>query len=165
MIDLLCHLYPRAWRERYGDELLALLQDRPASGTDYVDLIRGALDAHLHPQVPGTDIPDKEIPVNPRLLGVLAAIGGIAWILGFASLFFMPRDVDGFHDSTLAIIAAIVATALIGIALGELGTRPGSAVSRRTGHAIAIGSVLASGTMILGWPALVLGLFAFPVIG
>ena len=49
----LLRLYPQAWRERYGDELLALLQDRPASVTDYFDLIRGALDARLHPQVRG----------------------------------------------------------------------------------------------------------------
>jgi hypothetical protein len=161
----LLRLYPAAWRERYGDELLALLDDHPATVSDHLDLIRGALDARVHPQVRGANIPDKETTVNQRLLGVLAAVGGIVWILGFASLFFMPRDVDGFHDSTLAIIAAIFATALIGIALGELGTRPGSATSRRTGHAIAIGSVLAAGTMILGWPALVFGLYALPVIG
>ena len=55
-------LYPTAWRERYGDELLALLQDQPATVTDHLDLIRGALDARLHPQVRGAATPDKEIP-------------------------------------------------------------------------------------------------------
>ena len=66
----LLRLYPQAWRERYGDELLALLQDRPASLTDHLDLIRGALDARLHPQVPVVAaVPDKELPVNQRAFG------------------------------------------------------------------------------------------------
>ncbi len=73
----LLRLYPQAWRERYGDELLALLQDRPASLTDYLDLIRGALDARLHPQVRGAATPDKESSMNQRVLALSAAAGGV----------------------------------------------------------------------------------------
>ena len=39
--------YPRWWRERYADEVLALLEDRPPSRRDRLDLARGAIDAHL----------------------------------------------------------------------------------------------------------------------
>src|SRR5512132_4053000 len=48
--QLLLRLYPRAWRERYGEELLAQLESqRPLRIGVVADLVRGALDAHLHP--------------------------------------------------------------------------------------------------------------------
>ena len=44
-------LYPRAWRQRYGDEFLALLEaERPAARL-VLDVVVGALDAWLRPQV------------------------------------------------------------------------------------------------------------------
>jgi hypothetical protein len=47
---LLLRLYPRAWRERYGEELSAhLAAQRPLRIGVVADLLRGALDAHLHP--------------------------------------------------------------------------------------------------------------------
>jgi hypothetical protein len=47
---LLLRLYPRAWRERYGEELSAQLEaQRPMRIGIVADLVRGALDAHLHP--------------------------------------------------------------------------------------------------------------------
>lgn len=44
----LIRLYPAAWRERYGDELLALLDDIRLSVRDLPDLCWGALLAHLY---------------------------------------------------------------------------------------------------------------------
>jgi hypothetical protein len=41
-------LYPRPWRERYGEELLELLGSRRLSTTTIVTTLRGALDAHAH---------------------------------------------------------------------------------------------------------------------
>jgi hypothetical protein len=47
---LLLRLYPRAWRERYGEELSAQLEaQRPLRIGIVADLVSGALDAHLHP--------------------------------------------------------------------------------------------------------------------
>jgi hypothetical protein len=47
---LLVRLYPRAWRERYGEELSAQLEaQRPLRIGDVADLVRAAFDAHLHP--------------------------------------------------------------------------------------------------------------------
>lgn len=43
--------YPRAWRERYGDELAELLARERRSPRLALDLALGALDAHLHPQI------------------------------------------------------------------------------------------------------------------
>ena len=45
-------LYPRWWRRRYGDEMRALLEVAPARRGDRRDLVRGALDAWLHPPEP-----------------------------------------------------------------------------------------------------------------
>lgn len=48
--QLLLRLYPRAWRERYGEDLSAQLEaQRPLRIGVVADLVRAALDAHLHP--------------------------------------------------------------------------------------------------------------------
>ncbi len=47
----LVRLYPRAWRERYEEEFVALLEGRPTSVLDLYDVALGVLDAWLRPQV------------------------------------------------------------------------------------------------------------------
>jgi hypothetical protein len=49
---MLVRLYPAAWRRRYGAGLAALLEDDPPGIGGTLDLIRGALAAHLQP-LPG----------------------------------------------------------------------------------------------------------------
>lgn len=44
----LVRLYPRAWRDRYGGELLDLLAATPVTPPTLLDLARGAIDARLH---------------------------------------------------------------------------------------------------------------------
>src|SRR5690348_5411421 len=44
----LLRLYPRDWRARYGDEFAALIERCPPSPGVLFDILRGALDAHLH---------------------------------------------------------------------------------------------------------------------
>ena len=44
-------LYPRRWRRRYGDEFLAVLEEHGLSLMVLLDVVRGALDARLHPQL------------------------------------------------------------------------------------------------------------------
>ena len=46
---VLLRIYPRAWRERYGEELSDQLEQRPLSVGVVADLLRGAVDAHLRP--------------------------------------------------------------------------------------------------------------------
>ena len=43
----LVNLYPRAWRERYGDEFETLLEECLHSPLDVLDILLGALDAHF----------------------------------------------------------------------------------------------------------------------
>jgi hypothetical protein len=42
--------YPAAWRERYGEEFAAVLENQPVSLGLLMDVIGGAVDARLHPQ-------------------------------------------------------------------------------------------------------------------
>lgn len=47
----LVKLYPAKWRERYGEEFAEILaRQRPSIGM-IMDVLGGALDAHLHPQI------------------------------------------------------------------------------------------------------------------
>ena len=44
---LLMRLYPRRWRERYGEEFELFLRATPPDPGTALDVVRGALDAHL----------------------------------------------------------------------------------------------------------------------
>ena len=46
---LLLGTYPAGWRRRYGSEFCVLLATRPLRSRDVLDILRGALDARLHP--------------------------------------------------------------------------------------------------------------------
>ena len=92
-------------------------------------------------------------------------IGGIAWILAVVSVFVLPRQPDGYRDVSLAQFGLALGIAMTGIALGELGTRHGSATSARTGHIVTVISVVFGGLMLTPWPFFVIGLLGFPVLG
>jgi hypothetical protein len=56
MLKALLRLYPTTWRERYGDEFLAVLEEQRLSPRLLLDVLAGALDAHLYqPQLQTTD--------------------------------------------------------------------------------------------------------------
>ena len=124
MTDVL-RLYPRWWRRRYGDEMSAMLELVPPRRGDRRDLVRGALDAWLHPPEP------SHLPALAALLG-----GGI-WTMIAARVVSQPVHPDwpGYLMDVvpLALVAAIfLLVAVIGIAL-----RAADAHGRLTGLAIA----------------------------
>jgi Short C-terminal domain len=47
----LLRLYPSRWRQRYQEEVGALVNDEPLSLGAVFDLLRGAFDAHIHPEL------------------------------------------------------------------------------------------------------------------
>ena len=103
-------LYPRWWRDRYGDEMTALLEARRLRRRDRVDLVRGAFDAHLRGAEPGT---------TPGFAIVAALVAGAAWtIVGVASTGGpVPPDWPGYLEATLPI-AAVGAVAILVASLG-----------------------------------------------
>ena len=50
-LALLVRFYPARWRERYGEEIADLLASEPPSVPRAVDMLRGLIDAHLHPEL------------------------------------------------------------------------------------------------------------------
>jgi hypothetical protein len=50
-VKYLLRLYPRAWRERYGEEFAALVESQPLRPGLVLDILAGAIDARLSPQL------------------------------------------------------------------------------------------------------------------
>ena len=47
----LLRLYPRAWRDRYAEEFLAMIGPAPLRAQQAIDIVSGAIDAWLSPDV------------------------------------------------------------------------------------------------------------------
>jgi hypothetical protein len=106
-------LYPAAWRARYGDEFLALLVDRPPSLRERLDIVRGALDAHTNPQIPGP------VRVTDRA-GLGAIVGFGLFYVALAVMLNGPEHVDEYgtyRDGMAALPVFFLAMALLSAAL------------------------------------------------
>ena len=134
-------LFPRAWRERYGDELADLLENEPLGLRARFDLVRGALDARLHPPVP------SPLPVAAALVAsALAAAHAFA-----LAAQPVPTDWPGYLDDALPLIVLSVAAllpALVGLWL-RLGDTDGAIgrigiVLATTGHLVWLVALLAA---------------------
>src|SRR5690242_7077585 len=68
--------YPPSFRDRYGDELRALVDDLPSSSRATADLVRGAARAWLRPSLTGPD-------ARRRRLQATLATTWVAWCAGF----------------------------------------------------------------------------------
>lgn len=77
MNRFLVRLYPASWRARYGEEFLALLEERPVGPFDVADVVLGALDARLHVRGHAADSPAVRGATTMSL-----RIGGFAAIIG-----------------------------------------------------------------------------------
>jgi len=89
MTDRLIRLYPADWRARYGDELMALLAERPPTIRDRIDIVRGAVDARVDPQV-GLD--RGPTPLSHRIPGLLAVVAGLIWSGAYLSVGLTGED-------------------------------------------------------------------------
>lgn len=102
-------LYPAAWRDRYGDEFLALLEARPPRRLDVIDIAWGALDAHLFPQAP-----EGRFRMFSRLAGLAAIGAGAALLVGFV----------GLNEVTVPVFYVLAIVGLVGIHLRQVAVRP-----------------------------------------
>jgi hypothetical protein len=159
----LLRLYPPAWRERYLDEITALLAERPASSRDRVDLLRGALDAWLHPQVVAATRADERQPlVRPVGTAALATLGGALWIIGGIVQHETRFDPGlGYKEASAGvplIVAGAFVTALAAIAVAWSGPPGRTSLRRAAGAMLAFTLLLA-----MGWPLLLMGFFGYTV--
>ena len=116
-------LYPRAWRDRYEDEFLALLAERPPDPLDRLDIVRGAIDARLHPQVQGSPAAPEPAIVRgpwPVRAGWLTLAGGVLWIATMIVAVNSPIVVDGgraYRDAAAAAPLFFAAVVMLGVGM------------------------------------------------
>ncbi len=112
-------LYPAAWRARYEDEFLTVLSGRPQTLADRVDIVRGAVDARLHPQLPGPDrIPDR------AGFGPLAGLVSlVAAVLLMANGPIHYDEYGTYRDGVAALPFVIMAMILLGVGLYRIVVR------------------------------------------
>lgn len=170
----LVRLYPRAWRDRYEAEFLGILEARPPSGRDRLDILRGALDARLHPEVPGSPAAPRRSIQLTRFVGIAAVVGGLAWVAWVALILGDVRWLaSGASDnaSLLAVAAAVgylsLAVVHAGLALLDAG-RSSRQVFAAVAASIAVAFFILSGfgvwwTPVFALPASVV--FAVAIAG
>jgi hypothetical protein len=91
----LIRLYPREWRQRYGEEMCALLGQHKATYATFFDLLLGALDAHLDPQA--WRKPMSFSPERLRKLRTAAATPFGVFPLFFVLWFVISRGDDSWR--------------------------------------------------------------------
>lgn len=116
----LLRLYPGWWRQRYGAEMEAMLEDLRPGRRARFDLVRGALDARLHGPT--------------RVPGVAAILAGGLWTVAGAGIVAQaaPPDWPGYQLDALPLaMGAVVAGAVATVGCWALGSdaagRPGTA--------------------------------------
>ena len=83
----LLYLYPQAWRTRYEEEFLALLEECPCSPWTIWDACLGAIDAHLHLEtVTGRMVPLMNKLRTTEVMVFCAYIGFVVAGLGFGKM-------------------------------------------------------------------------------
>jgi hypothetical protein len=175
----LVDLYPRAWRARYGDELEDLAAARPPGLGGSIDLVRGALDAHRHPELVGPAAPEPsrvELVSRQRYEDLRVARRlGLGTIAGAVLLVIAPIvalngpivfDGDGAYRDGMAAVPFMLG-AMVLLSAGLLGQMirlsPGHRAAR-AGAVLAMicGPLWAFGPwLIVLWGLALAGLVAF----
>ena len=102
MRSLLLRCYPARWRERYGDEFEAVLEERPLGPFDVADILLGALDARLRQRRRGADIATgRSFSMSLRIGGIAAMVGAPIFVAGFVA---SSGTVGDFEIRTAAIL-------------------------------------------------------------
>ena len=147
MIRAFAALYPKSWRARYGDEFDALLADQRLTPAAIVDLLLGALDAHLTGESGVSSVVSRW-----RTPGALAfTVGGLIWFAGDAI------ELLGGGAGQLRLLA--IDAARLVVVVGELivafgvidhapASRHGRALSLATATAAAVGLLIGATGMV-----------------
>ena len=118
-MNRLVRLYPAAWRERYGEELSAVLQDRPPSPFDVADLLLAAVDAHLHLRGLGNRSEHRKgIPMSLSIGGIAAVVSGGLWASFYvwaSTVYYREADNGTLWIPVLAVALLSLVAALAGL--------------------------------------------------
>lgn len=166
-MNRLVRLYPKAWRDRYELEFLALLEARPPRPLDALDTARGALDAHLHPNLADGD--RSPVPWTHRIPGLLALTGALAWVSAVAAIssgartpwdpwsllpgglmliaLSLPGDYLAEHRGRVAAVIGLVVVCIVG---GNVAPEPVSTAFAVSGTVALFAGLLTAGAIRAG---------------
>jgi hypothetical protein len=111
----LLRLYPPRWRQRYEEEVGALVDEQPLGAGVVLDLLRGAFDAHIHPELGAPSLVGStgsgQIPLAPpshgspaaSLLRVLLALIAV-FVIGLGLLYAYRAQTPALPSVSLAQI-------------------------------------------------------------
>jgi hypothetical protein len=128
MRSLLIRCYPARWRERYGDEFLAILEERPLGPYDVADILLGALDARLRSRRAGTASTSqgRGLPMSLRVGGFAAILGAVLWAVG-GLLSLGLTGVDGAVPVAMLMVGMVVLlVAVAGLSAFQARSHPGA---------------------------------------
>jgi hypothetical protein len=119
----LLRLYPQRWRQRYEDEIGALVDEEPLSVGLVVDLLSGAFDAHLHPELGAPSLAGStgsgQIPLAPPSPSSPAA-STLRLFLLLIALFVLGGLLYAYRSQTPALPSVSLAQVLSEIQDGRV---------------------------------------------
>ncbi len=125
MRSFLVRCYPARWRERYGDEFLAILEERPLGPFDVADILLGALDARLRQRGRDAHIAHgRGFTMSLRIGGIAAIVGASLIVIVFALTSGLTQGSD--EAGAIALLVALVAllVALTGMSAFQARSNP-----------------------------------------
>jgi hypothetical protein len=142
MSKLLIRCYPAAWRERYGDEFEAILEERPLGPFDVADILLGALDARLRMRDRRAGLTQRKgFSMSLRIGGIAAILGAlalsVAWVVGSG----LVAVNDSAAGLLLVIGLSLMLVAVAGLTAFQARTYPG--LSWAAFGLITIGAIVA----------------------
>lgn len=130
MRRFLIRLYPAVWRDRYGDEFEALLEERPIGPFDVADIILGAIDARLRLRGRRSVLTQtRGSTMSLRVGGFAAIAAGATWAFVLvASTGLLPwivaEDDQGIQFAFFAVASLALLVALIGLSAFQAREHP-----------------------------------------
>jgi hypothetical protein len=149
-------LYPAPWRARYEAELRAILDERPATFADRLDLVRGALDARLHPELVEPGVPAVDMPPESRAPGSAAVAGGLVWVT-----MAVVVVLETYHRRS--DLSALLWSSLFFMTIGLIGPVPAARGRQMRRGVIAAGVLMVLG-LVIPWGFKAVPLFALVVL-
>lgn len=102
-LALLVRFYPARWRERYGEEIADLLATEPPSVPRAVDMFRGLIDAHLHPELVDSALAavpaagERSAEMRTHGTGTLARLARVAMLTVLIGLTPVATGAVGYY--------------------------------------------------------------------
>ena len=102
-LALLLRFYPARWRQRYGEEIADLLATEPPSVLRAADLLRGLIDAHLHPELVDSALAavpaagERSAEMRTRGTGTVARLARVAMLTVLIGLTPVATGAVGYY--------------------------------------------------------------------